>query len=64
VLGGLPTPLDPFEARRLVLTLLLVSSLASTEVASAEPAPRGPTRQRGAASAAARRRHVRPARSC
>jgi hypothetical protein len=64
VIGGLPTPLDPFEARRLVLTLLLVSAVASVEAAPTEALSRRRPTAAGAARAAATRRHVRPARSC
>jgi hypothetical protein len=61
--GGLPTPLDPFEARRLVLTLLLLSACTSERVPGERPAG-PPTEVRGRSSDAMRRRHVRPARSC
>jgi hypothetical protein len=64
VVGGLPTPLDAFEARRLVLTLLLLSAYANAEALPTESAPRRRQQDRGATRAAARRRHVRPARSC
>jgi hypothetical protein len=60
----IPTPLDPFEAQRLLLTLLLVSSLTSNTVDDAAGAVRVRDTSSGRTRAAVRRRHVRPARSC
>jgi hypothetical protein len=61
---GLPTPLDAFEARRLTLTLLLLSALTSRDVASSEAVDAPPARVDRAQGALPRRRHVRPPRSC
>lgn len=65
MLAGLPTPLDPFEARRLLFTLLLLSVLADSKVVPAPPGAGDPTRDVTVRRATAgRRRHVRPPRSC
>jgi hypothetical protein len=64
VLAGLPTPIDAFEARRIVLVLLLLSSCASTEVASGEVRHRMPGRGVADRRPAKRRRDVRPPRGC
>jgi hypothetical protein len=66
VFGGVPTPLDPFEARRLLFAMLLISALARDEIAPTTPASastRAPSAARGG-SGVVRRTHARPPRSC
>jgi hypothetical protein len=67
MLGGVPTPLDPFEARRLVLTLLVLSAYANAEAAPVErraPAPKSGTAVSYGRRGAGRRVQVRPPRAC
>jgi hypothetical protein len=64
---GLPTPLDPYEAQRLLFTLLLLSSMcASHERVPVEARSGSQVRDRTVSNGrrAAGGRHVRPPRSC
>jgi len=65
VLRGEPTPLDPFEARRLLLTLLLLNRFAESSTVNVDAsAPPPVTKVTVGRSGSGKRRHVRPPRSC
>ena len=57
------TPLDPFEAQRLLVALMILTAW-STETAAPTTPVRQLTTQAVSARPARGRRHVRPARSC
>ena len=57
------TPLDPFEAQRLLVTLMILTAW-SNEMAAPTTPVRPLSNQTVASRPARGRRHVRPARSC